>query len=91
MLNWRPYSPYYLSGVHIHRIIYANTRKRDFEKHAKTGEFHSSMRASELTAPPGSRRNTNYQLRMPLTDRGEHGKSKHWINGVETQASGGMR
>ena len=42
-------------------------RKRDFEKHAKTGEFHSSMRASELTAPPGSRRNTNYQLRMPLS------------------------
>ena len=64
MLNWRPCSPYYLSGVHIHRIIYANTRKRDFEKHAKTGEFHSSMRASELTAPPATRRNTNYQLRM---------------------------
>ena len=64
MLNWCPCSPYYLSGVHIHRIIYANTRKRDFEKHAKTCKFHSSLRASELAAPPGKRRSTNYHLRM---------------------------
>ena len=57
---------FYPYKVHIHRIINANTRKRDFEKHAKTCKFHSSLRASELAAPPGSRRSTNYQLRMAL-------------------------
>ena len=57
-------STFYPYKVHIHRIIYANTRKRDLEKHAKTIQFHHPIRASESAAPPGTWRSTNYQLRM---------------------------